>query len=250
VVSAWTVCKRRPRSRPAFGDTTVNQTVEPVGSRQDRAKQQAQGQFEKWALSYDRSRLNEVIFYPCIRACQEEILRWQQQRGAQGYSLLDVGCGTGTLLAVLSHDPYARRLVGLDYAQGMVDRADEKLKQLDTRIDHQVVQGDAEHLPFEDASFDVLACCNSFHHYPDQLAAVRGFARVLKPGGLLLLLDGFRDNVIGWFVFDVVVETIEKHVHHAAWTEVRTMLSNAGFREIRQRKMNVFAPVLVNVALR
>jgi ubiquinone/menaquinone biosynthesis C-methylase UbiE len=218
--------------------------------RANDAKAQAHQQFEKWALSYDRSWLNELIFFPCIRACQEEILRWQAQRGPRSYSLLDVGCGTGTLLAVLSGDRLATKLVGLDYAPAMVERAQAKLDSAQSTAERAAVQGDAEQLPFEPESFDVVTCCNSFHHYPHQADAIKGFLRVLKPGGMLLLLDGFRDNVIGWVVFDVFVTGIEKHVYHVPWSEARAMLADAGFRDIRQRKMNVFAPVLVNVAHR
>jgi ubiquinone/menaquinone biosynthesis C-methylase UbiE len=213
-------------------------------------KASAMREFEKWALSYDRSIFNELLFFPCVRACQEEILRWQQTRSDQPYHVLDVGCGTGTLCSVLSSDPRAERLVGLDYSPTMVARAADKFSQIpdDHRHKLEALQGDAEQLPFEPESFDVVTCCNSFHHYPHQADAIAGFYRILKPGGLLLLLDGFRDNIVGWFVFDVVVEGIEKHVHHAAWSEVRDWIQAAGFANLRQRKMNVLAPVLVNIA--
>ena len=95
-----------------------------------------------------------------------------------------------------------------------------------------------------------MTCCNSFHHYPHQADAIAGFARVLRRGGILILIDGFRDNVIGWLIFDVFVEKIEKHVHHASWSECREMIDSAGFADLRQRKLNVLAPLLVNVAER
>jgi len=49
------------------------------------------------------------------------------------------------------------------------------------------VQGDAERLPFADGDFDVVLCCDSFHHYPNPRAVLAQFARVLQPGGILLL---------------------------------------------------------------
>ena len=66
----------------------------------------------------------------------------------------------------------------------------------------------------------------------------------------MILIDGFRDNVIGWIVFDVCVALAERHVHHAAWSEIRRMLAEAGFAHVEQRKLNVLAPLLVNVARR
>lgn len=212
-------------------------------------KQHALSQFEKWALSYDKSWLNELVFYPSVRACQEEIIRWQAAGARRPYRMLDVGCGTGTLLSLTSRDGNCERLFGLDYSTEMVRRSAEKFARSQQAAKLQMLNGDAERLPLADASLDVVTCCNSFHHYPHQTAAIRDFRRVLRPGGLLVLIDGFRDNVIGWLVFDVGVATVEKHVHHARWSQVRGMLDSAGFTSLRQRKMNVFAPLLVNVAL-
>ena len=214
------------------------------------AKQRAQAQFAQWAVTYDRSWLNELIFYPCIRACHEEILRWQRARGDAPLDVLDVGCGTGTMLALLARLPDSRRLVGLDYSDAMVARAQRKFAEHQHAEKLAATQGDAEHLPFDEASFDVIACCNSFHHYPDQATAIAGFQRVLRPGGMLLLLDGFRDNALGWIIFELFVAKIERHVRHATWREVKRMVTAAGFSELRQRKMNVLAPVLVNVAIK
>lgn len=215
-----------------------------------RAKSSAHQQFEKWALSYDRSRLNEFIFFPCIRRCQEEILRWQQDRGNATFDVLDVGCGTGTLISVLAGHQNRGRLVGLDYSPTMVVNAQRKFDEMPDERRPEAVQGDAEHLPFEDASFDVLTCCNSFHHYPNQTVAVAEFHRVLRPGGLLLLMDGMRDTILGWIVFDIVVTTIERHVKHVGWREMFGLLTAGGFEDIRQRQMNFLPPVLVNIARR
>ncbi len=213
-------------------------------------KRHARGYFDRWATYYDRSWLNELVFFPSIRACQDEIRRWSAPRGGAPFRMLDVGCGTGSLLALVSELPQAELLVGLDYSAEMVARAAEKFAQGAGGDRLQAVHGDSERLPFADESFDVLTCCNSFHHYPHQAAVLREFHRVLRPDGLLVLIDGFRDNVIGWVVFDVCVGTVEQNVHHAPWCEVRTMLEQAGLTRILQRKMNVLAPLLVNVAIR
>ena len=220
----------------------------PDAGHSDVTLRNARQQFEKWALSYDRSWLNELVFYPSIRACQEEIARWQQRRGGGRYRALDVGCGTGTLLALCAADPAAERLVGLDYSPEMTRRAAAKFAASAHAPRLHAVNGDSERLPFAEGSFDVITCCNSFHHYPHQAAVLRGFRRALRPGGLLVLIDGFRDNVIGWVIFDVAVTAIEKHVHHASWSEAREMILGAGFSALRQRKMNVLAPLLVSVA--
>ncbi len=241
-------------NRPATSDEpaatrAVAPAAEVTAAEREAVKRHAQRHFEKWALSYDRSLLNEFVFFPSIRACQVEIARWQARRGARPYHMLDVGCGTGSLLSIMAADPLAERLVGLDYAHEMIKRAAEKFADSEYADRLFAVRADSERLPFAPGSFDVVTCCNSFHHYPHQAEAIRGFLRVLRPGGLLVLIDGFRDNVIGWVVFDVAVALVEKHVHHASWTEIKSMIEQAGFAELHQRKLNVLAPLLVNAAI-
>jgi ubiquinone/menaquinone biosynthesis C-methylase UbiE len=213
-----------------------------------RVKQHARAHFDQWALSYDRSWLNELVFYPSVRACHEEILRWQAGRGAAPYGLLDVGCGTGKLLVSLARDPAARLLVGLDYSPAMARRAAEKAATVSDDGRMTIVVGDSQRLPFADRAFDVVTCCNSFHHYPHQDLVAQEFRRVLRPGGLLVLIDGFRDNIVGWVVFDVFVATVEGHVHHASWSEVHAWLLAAKFSAVRHRKSSVLAPLLITTA--
>lgn len=215
-----------------------------------RAKAKARVHFEQWSRYYDRSWLNELVFFPSVRRCQEEILRWQNTRGPHPFRALDVGCGTATLLAILSRDPLAERLVGLDYSPSMIAQASQKkLADPDLAGRLLLTVGDAERLPFASAAFDVVTCCNSFHHYPHQSVALSEFRRVLRPGGLLVLIDGFRDNVVGWVIFDIAVTLVERDVHHASWSSVRQMATDAGFSAVRQEKMNVLAPLLVTIAM-
>ncbi|MFN0135331.1 MAG: class I SAM-dependent methyltransferase [Phycisphaerae bacterium] len=226
------------------GDAESHESVQ-----RESAKQHALREFDHWALSYDHSRLNELVFFPSIRACQEEIYRWLPADGERPFRMLDVGCGTGSLLSIMAREPLAEALIGLDYSEEMTRRAAAKFAGAPNPSRMIALRGDAERLPLANASVDVVTCCNSFHHYPNQPVAVREFRRVLRPGGMLVLIDGFRDNVIGWLIFDLVVASVERDVHHAPWSAVRSMIEQAGFASLRQRKMNVLAPLLVSVAL-
>lgn len=224
--------------------------TENVDARHAAIRRSARDQFDRWARTYDRSWLNELVFYPTVRICLEELTRWQQARGGGPFRLLDVGCGTGLLLRLLAGRADAAQLAGLDYSPEMLRRLTAAAADVPGGDRILAVQGDAERLPFADASFDLVTCCNSFHHYPHQEAAVAGFHRVLRPGGRLILVDGFRDNVIGWVIFDVAVAFVEGNVHHAAWSRVRRLIESAGFARMQQRKVNVLAPLLVSVAER
>jgi SAM-dependent methyltransferase len=108
------------------------------------------------------------------------------------------------------------------------------------------VQGDSDRLPFASGTFDIVTCANSFHHYPRQEHAIAEMGRVLRPGGRLLVIDGYRDRLWGWFIYDVCVESVEGDVHHASSREFREMMTEAGLHAIAQRRFPGFAPFLMS----
>lgn len=211
-------------------------------------KQSARREFENWAPSYDRSILQRLVFKPSYRTFLEELVRWRLD-DSRPFDLLDVGCGTGTWLEMVALTELpARKLYGLDYSFNMCALGGGKAREAgQTRM--AFFNGDSEHLPFADGSFDLLTCSNSFHHYPHQAAVVKEFRRVLRPGGRLMIIDGFRDNLIGWIAFDVFVTRAEGNVHHAAWSLMRQYFLDAGFTQLVQRKFNIWIPLFITVGV-
>jgi ubiquinone/menaquinone biosynthesis C-methylase UbiE len=112
--------------------------------------------------------------------------------------VIDVGCGTGYLLRSLAaRCPEADSLVGIDPAPAMVAAATAGAQ--DDRLNFTA--GVAERLAFPDGSFDLVVSTTSFDHWSDQLAGLRESARVLVPGGHLVLVDQFS----GWLVPTLLV---------------------------------------------
>jgi len=110
-------------------------------------------------------------------------------------SVVEIGCGMGANLMSISS--IANNLMGVEptkaYAQvGSILREREKMPPLDIRI------GSAESLPFEDGQIDVILCVAA-HHYFDVCLAFREFARVLKPGGEVLIIGDTWDTE-AWLV--------------------------------------------------
>lgn len=103
-----------------------------------------------------------------------------------GQSILDVGCGTGSLTAQLADR--AGRVVGVDSSPSMVERA----RRLHPDVDFAVC--DALELPFE-GEFDVVFSNAVFHWIGDHDALLRAVRRVLKPGGVLVCEFGASGNV-------------------------------------------------------
>ena len=102
--------------------------------------------------------------------------------------ILDVGCGTGYLLGRLAaRAPQAEALDGIDAAPAMIEVA--RGAAADDRL--SFAAGTAERLPWPAGSFDLVVSTTSFDHWADQQAGLAQCARVLAPGGCLVLADLF-----------------------------------------------------------
>lgn len=110
--------------------------------------------------------------------------------------LLDAGCGPGPMITLLYEKYPEKHYTGIDLTPEMIYQAQKK------NLPHtQFVVGDCENLPFEENSFDVIICANSFHHYPDPEAFFASVKRCLRPHGRLILRDYTSNNkLITWFV--------------------------------------------------
>jgi len=105
-------------------------------------------------------------------------------------AILEVGTGTGALIPCLRAASPTAGLISIDLAGEMVRRARQRCP------DAAVVQADAHRLPFAAPRFDLVVCHNSFPHFADKPAALHDLARVLRPGGHLLILhDASRHKV-------------------------------------------------------
>jgi len=210
-------------------------------------KRNAQVEFDRWARTYDQSVLNRLLFRRCYLKFIELILKHCEIDPVRDLAVLDIGCGTGTFVAMLAQTDLPIRAVGLDMAKKMCETGSAKIEQVGCGDRVDFVTADSEHLPMIDSAFDVVTCSNSFHHYPHRQTVLEQMFRVLKPGGRLIIIDGFRDNVIGWFLFDVCVPFFEKSVHHSSAGEIRELLTSVGFEELSQEKFGFWVPVLATV---
>src|ERR1700722_16489751 len=107
---------------------------------------------------------------------------------SEPHRILDVGCGTGYLLRSLAKRcPDADELVGVDPAPSMIEVANGSVDDNSLRFSPAL----AENLPFRDGTFDLVVSTTSFDHWSDQQAGLRECARVITPGGHLVLVDQF-----------------------------------------------------------
>jgi ubiquinone/menaquinone biosynthesis C-methylase UbiE len=207
--------------------------------RERRFKRKAYAQFNAWAETYDRHWLNYFLFEP------SHALLLKHLREVPPGRALDIGCGTGQFAARLANREW--EVFALDLCEPMVRQARTNAAGVGKAV--SVTVGDSEHLPFATGSLDVVTCANSFHHYPHQAKVVGEMRRVLRPGGRLLLLDGWPDQFIGRIVFDLIITRVEGSVWHRESHHLRAMVKQAGFCNVTQRRTYSLFPILLTIGI-
>jgi len=155
------------------------------------AQPTTEGLLITWAARYD-------ALVSLLTIGQEQAFRRMMVRLAQlqpGEAALDVGCGTGSLSMAARQRVGARgRVCGIDPSAQMIARARHKAARRGLDIEYQLAA--IEQLPYPDHTFDVALSSLMMHHLPDDIKR-RGLAevaRVLKPGGRLLVIDASRPS--------------------------------------------------------
>ena len=145
--------------------------------------------------------------------------------------ILDVGCGTGANLEMLSE---------FGEAEG-VDVSAEALDFCRTRGLQNVRQGEAEHLPYEDNSFDLVTGLDVVEHLDDDVAGLQEMRRVLRPGGRALLF------VPAFMFLWGVQDDISNHRRRYTIASLEKVVRQAGLEVERATYANItfFAPILL-----
>lgn len=145
-----------------------------------------------------------------------------------GESVLDVGCGTGTLaIAAKRRVGPGGHVNGIDASPEMIARANKKALRAGLEIDFK--SGVVEALPFPDAQFDAVLSTLMLHHLPRKLReeGAREIRRVLKPGGRVLIVDfGGTERQNG-----LLARFHQRH-GHVKLSEVTALLDAAGLNVV------------------
>jgi SAM-dependent methyltransferase len=181
LVAAWTATYRRYRERGI--ETTARErellrtaNLETFSRHYNECVPTLEEELDIWGEYHaHRHQMRYDLVADMVR-------RHVPERGA----VLDVGCGAALVADKLADLPL--RYVGLDYGGHHIEFAAEKLRTgAATTIRRSFVRGDGEHLPFQDRLFDVVVMTEVIEHLLRPELAVWEIARVLKPGGVLVL---------------------------------------------------------------
>ena len=145
--------------------------------------------YAEWSKQYDgEAKANPLI-------ALEEPIMLEMIGDVSGLDVLDAACGTGRYAIPLAEA--GARVSGIDTTEEMLAHARRKAAERDLALDLR--NGDLHDLPFEDESFDLVLSALALCHVPDLSPVIAQFARVLRPGGRVIISD-FHPFclLIGW----------------------------------------------------
>jgi len=148
-----------------------------------------------------------------------------------GDAVLDVGCGTGTLaMEVKPRVGRAGRVAGIDPSPQQIARARAKAARRHVPIEFQI--GVIEHLAFPDQTFDVVLSTLMMHHLPTSLKrqGLAEIARVLKPGGCLVIADFKRKQER---------QAVRFHAGGSSMQDLAALVKEAGFEQVETEEMRL-----------
>lgn len=144
----------------------------------DVARRDSQTGYAAWASTYDSPNTLFAIDEPAVDAILDTL---------PVGDALDAACGTGRFAALLS--ARGHRVVGVDSSPEMLEVARTKLPEAEFYL------GELHDLPVPDASVDLVVCALALVHVPDLAPVMAQFARVLRPGGHVVIADVHHELV-------------------------------------------------------
>ncbi len=148
-----------------------------------------------------------------------------------GEQVLDVGCGTGTLaMEVARRVGHAGHVTGVDPGTEQIARARRSAARRNLPIDFQI--GVIEQLAFPDQTFDVVLSTLMMHHLPTSLKrqGLAEIARVLKPGGRLVIADFKRQQ-------ERAGQAVRFHAGGSSMHDLAALVSDTGFSQVETEEM-------------
>ncbi|MEN9938430.1 MAG: hypothetical protein RLZZ387_5009 [Chloroflexota bacterium] len=186
-------------------------------------KESVRRQFSPAAAAYASS---------AVHAAGPDLAALVAAAGAQGHErVLDMGSGAGHTALALA--PHVASVTAVDLADAMLEQG-QRLAAERGIANITFVRGDVEQLDFPDASFDIVSSRYSAHHYPRPAAALREAARVLRPGGALLLADIVAPDEPAHDTFLNAIELLRdpSHVRDHTVAQWLTLMAEAGLEGV------------------
>lgn len=159
-------------------------TVKPYSDSDLSKKEQVEQMFDNISGNYDL--LNRILSMGIDIRWRKRVVKSVKKSNPS--KVLDIATGTGDLAIQMAKATQAK-ITGYDLSAGMLEVGKKKVtkENLDDRI--EMIQGDAENMPFEDNSFDVITVSFGVRNFENLKKGLDEIYRVLKPGGKFIILE-------------------------------------------------------------
>ena len=194
--------------------------------RKESSKELTKQYFNSTAEDYDHSHDGKFVYCMYQRIVE-------RAAALKPDSVLDLGCGNGNVIHLLK-SRISAKYYGLDISEKMIEEAKKRFGN-----EVELCVGDAENLPYEDHTFDLIICNASFHHYTRAEKAVAEMKRVIKPDGTVIL----GDPTLPGKIFTNMLNCLMKYSHSGEakiWhkKEIIPLFQRYGFQIKDWKKIN------------
>ena len=178
--------------------------------------------WDKWADSRDGQGWRDDY----LRDAQHKLISLLDIE--ENIRFLDIGCGAGWAVGEVARLVDDKGLFyGVDLSPKMIAKAQSKFSG---KGNFHFIQANAESIPLDDDTFDIIICTNSFHHYLHPDKALKEMYRLLRKGGKIYILDPTADNWLAKAVDKIIKRVEPEHVKLCSTKEFQQLFENARLR--------------------
>ena len=181
--------------------------------------------YARWAPVYD------ATFGRITHAGRQSAIQYINRRGGR---VLELGVGTGLALETYRRD---LRVVGVDYSEDMLARARARVARMGLTQVESLRQMDARALDFPEDSFDTVAAMHVLSVVPEPERVMAEIARVLRPGGQVVIANHFRHTWGVWAGLARLAAPLERLLGWHSDFEIGTVLQEPRLSEVSRQEL-------------
>ncbi len=165
-----------------------------------------ENELESWEIIYDEQSFVGDFF----RRRMEKALSWVDAMNfSENAIIFDAGCGGGRLVEEAVKKGY--HIIGMDSNEDVLKKALGSLKKR-PGSNYCFLRGDVKIIPVKDSSLDAIICLGVISYLKSEMTVLLEFARVLKPGGLLILSATNKARLVGRLDIPLMISSIKKKI--------------------------------------
>jgi demethylmenaquinone methyltransferase/2-methoxy-6-polyprenyl-1,4-benzoquinol methylase len=170
----------------------MNSSILPDQQSTESKSVQVENMFDRISTRYDL--LNRIMTFGIDKRWRKKAIRMLRETNPK--QILDIATGTADFaLAALELNP--DKVTGIDISANMLAVGRDKIRKAGMQNKVELINGSAENLPFHDLSFDAITIGYGVRNFEDLGKGIREIYRVLKPGGVLVILETSQPSA-GW----------------------------------------------------